>query len=103
MPPVVSPEGDITFHGREGVVVVLDFETDQGVPRDMSGATVRFEIDGFAKNLTPGPGISNMTLTLDRGELPNTIGRMVDFVVVDETGTVPHVIWSGRLNQIGWR
>jgi hypothetical protein len=103
MPAIVTESGDIQIHGREGASLVFEFTDDADAPRDMTAATVTFEIEGFTKGLTPGAAPHLMVLQIQRGELPNTIGKVVEFVVIDETDTVPHVIWSGNLIQVGWR
>lgn len=103
MPSIVSRDGDMLLHGREGALLVLEFEDDAGIPRDMTAAKVAFEIEGFRKELVAGELPHQMILTLGQGELPNTIGRVVDFAVIDKSGSVPHLLWSGRLTQVGWR
>lgn len=103
MAPAVTEAGDIQLHGREGLLIPFVFEEDNGSPRDMSEAVVTFEIKGFTKPLTVGDETNHMVLSLNQGELPNTIGKVVDFVVVDYSGSIPHVIWAGKLVQLGWR
>lgn len=103
MPAIVTENGDIQIHGQEGAVLALRFQQEDGTPRDMTGAVIKLAIEGFEKNLTPGVDPDVMVLTLARGELPDTIGKVVEFVVTDETGSIPHVIWGGRLIQTGWR
>lgn len=102
MSSIITESGDIQLHGREGVVASLLFEDEDGSPRNMASATVRFETPTFTKDLTLGSEPNQMVLTLDRGELPNTIGKVSEFVVTDHSGSVPHVVWGGKLILLGW-
>lgn len=103
MAPIVTENGDIQMHGREGALIVLSFQEDDGTPRDMTSAVVTFEVRGFTKPLVVGDQPHLMNLTLNRGELPTAfLGKVEDFVVLDETGAIPHVIWSGKVILTGW-
>lgn len=98
----VTASGDIQLHGREGLLATLIFVDDDGAPTDMSEAVVKFETATFSKLLTLGAETNHLVLSLNRGELPNSIGHVEDFIVLDESGEIPHVVWSGRLTMTGW-
>ena len=103
MPPLVTEAGDLRVHGREGIYLPFVFQQDDGSPRDMTGADVRFELEGFTKALVAGDEADQMVLVIDQGELPDTIGRVVPFIVLDYSGATPHPVWEGNLIQTGWR
>lgn len=102
MRPFIDSDGDMTLHGREGGVAVFTFKDDSGQPRDMTEASVSFQTPNFSKDLEPGPESDQMTLTLEASELPNPMNKRLEYIILDSSGTVPHVICDGKLTVIGW-
>lgn len=100
--PFIDDSGNMHLHAREGGIAVFDFQEDDGTPRDMTGAQIFFEVPGFRKALTTGEAPSQLILTLERGDLNSYINKVTDFIVLDETGEVPHVIVEGKLVVDGW-
>lgn len=100
--PFIDDRGNMHVHGREGGVAVFEFQDEDGTPRNMSGASVFFEVKGFRKALQAGDTTSQMILIIERGDLNAYLNKTVDYVVLDETGTVPHVIIEGKLVVSGW-
>lgn len=90
----------IAFTGPDGVT-----------PRNMTGAIVFFEINTGALRipLTLGgavPGFVSpaiMTVSLTRTQLDMMAGQPGLFALIDETGTIPDVIWSGTFRDYGFR
>lgn len=101
--PFIDADGDIHLHGLEGGLATFEFTDEAGVARNMVGANVTFNILGFSKALTAGDLPQHMVLTLVASELPNSIGKVIDYVILDRTGPVPHVIIDGKLVMSGWR
>lgn len=100
--PFIDENANMHLHAREGGIAVFDFEDDDGNPRDMTGASIFFEVEGFRKALDAGETSSQMLLIIDRGELNDFINKKREYVVLDETGVVPHVIVEGNLIVNGW-
>lgn len=100
--PFIDETGDMHLHGREGGIAVFDFEDENRNPRDMTGASVYFETASFRKKLEPGEADSQLILILERGELATALNKRQDYVVIDETGEVPHVILEGNVIVSGW-
>lgn len=100
----IQEDGDIRLHGREGILVVFEFMTDLGNPRDMTGASVTFETDDYIKALIAGGQTNQMVLSLNAADLPaNHINKKTPYIIRDNSGTVPHVIIDAELIVTGWR
>lgn len=100
--PFIDDSGNMHLHAREGGIAIFDFQEDDGTPRDMTNADVFFEVKDFRKALTPGQQDHQLVLTIDRGELNQFLNQVNDFIVLDETGVVPHVIIEGKVIVDGW-
>lgn len=103
MPPLISDEGTLTVHGQEGVELYVNFTDDLGAPRNMSGVDVRFQIPGFSENLTTTATLGEMMLSLSKTDLPNLIGKLTDYAIVEHNGTNASVHYFGKLVMVGWR
>lgn len=100
--PFIDSDGNMRLHAREGGLAVLDFQEDDGTPRDMTSAALFFEVEGFRKELAPGEAPSQRILVVDRGDLSGFVGQVNDFIILDETGEVPHVLIEGKVIISGW-
>ena len=103
MPPLISEDGTITIHGQEGAEIFITLADDAGQPRDVSGVSVDFKIPGFTKSLTATGAPGELRLLLTQTDLPNLIGKVVDYAIIESTGIVPTVHYYGKLVMLGWR
>ena len=90
------------LHAREGGLAVLEFQEDDGTPRDMTTAELFFEVEGFRKALTAGETNNTRVLTIERGDLTQFLHKVTDYIIIDETGSVPHVLIEGKVVVTGW-
>lgn len=103
MPSIVTEQGDIRFHAKEGVMLQISFQDQDGNPRDMTGATVNFYVEGFQPiTLTAGNTTDEMVLTIAKGTFDALIGKSADFVLVDETAVPPNIEWTGNIMITGF-
>lgn len=103
MPPLISEDGTLTVHGQEGIELFINFQDDVGNPRDVSGAVIQFKTPGFSKNLVATATVGEMRLDLGQNELPNLIGQLAQYAIIEVTGGTPSVHYFGKLIMIGWR
>lgn len=102
-PALVTEQGDIRIHNREGGKIVVAFNSAEGTPRNMRNSTVVFETSkGFRKNLVPGTAPEEVVLQLDPMELMGHLNNVADFVVRDETTPEKAVVWQGHITVTGW-
>lgn len=103
MRPFINDDASMFLHAREGGVAVFSFTEEDGTPRDMTEATVTFETQGFVKSLTLGEEPNQMVLKLNASELPiTTLNKSRDYIILDSSGELPHVICDGKLTVTGW-
>jgi len=100
--PFIDDDGNMHLHTREGGLATLDFQEDDGSPRDMTGASLFFEVEGFRKALSAGENASQMILLIERGELNQFRDKVSNYIIIDETGEVPHVLIEGKVIVSGW-
>jgi hypothetical protein len=100
--PFIDDDGTIFLHQQEGGVAVFDFTDEEGVPRDMTFADVTFRMQGFSKALIAGDTTSQLVLELLASELPDSSEKARDYIILDSTGAVPHVILDGSVVLTGW-
>ena len=100
--PFIDDSGNMHLHAREGGLAVFDFQDDEGNPRDMSNASVFFETENFRKALGAGENPSQLILTIERGDLNSFLNSRVEYIILDETGDIPHVIMEGNVIVTGW-
>lgn len=101
--PFIDESANMSIHAREGGYAEFEFQLDDGTPRDMSGAAIFFEVEGFRKQLVPHPtDLSIQILTLDRGDLNSFISRLTTYVILDETEEIPKVVVQGNVRVYGW-
>lgn len=99
----IQDNGDIRLHGQEGILVVFEFTTDTGAPRVMTGATVTFKTKTYSKALTAGDATNRMVLTLTPADIPDDLLNVkTPYIILDQSGSVPHVIMSAELVITGW-
>ena len=104
-PSVVDCNGDIHLHGRQGLQLPVEFADANGTLRDMSGASVVFEVGpDINVNLTPVPGVaSQMLLTLTQADVKAIAdSRLKDFVFLETSAAVPTPVWRGVVYVTGW-
>jgi hypothetical protein len=103
MPSPITETGDIRFHAKEGLRVPVNFQNEDGTPRDMTGATVKFYIEGGPTfTLTAGATADEMILLIPQASCNTLIGKKADFALVDETPTPANLEWSGSLMVTGF-
>jgi hypothetical protein len=102
-PAVVTEQGDIRLHNREGARLPLYFQNEDGGPRDMTNAVVTFMTSaGFSKALTPGIEPNELLLVLEPLELADHLNAKAEFIVQDESMPECPVIWQGHMMVTGW-
>lgn len=100
----IQENGLIRIHGQEGILVVFEFTTASGAARDMTGATVKLKTPLFEKALTVGDTTNTMVLTLQPSDIrPQMVNKKTPYVIVDESGAVPHVILASDIMVSGWK
>ncbi len=100
--PFIDCEGNMHLHAREGGLASFNFQDEFGAPRNMTSASVYFEAPNFRRQLTPGGNPSQLILTIQRGDLNQFLNTRVDYLIIDESGSVPHIIIRGKLTVFGW-
>lgn len=100
--PFIDADGNMRLHAREGGVAVIEFQEDDGTPRNVENASIFFEVEGFRKELSEGEATNQKILVLERGDLAAFLDRVTDYIILDETGDVPHVIIEGKVIISGW-
>lgn len=99
----IQENGDIRLHGQEGILIVFEFTTDSGAPRSMVGATVLFKTQTYSKPLVAGEAAHQMILQLRASDLtPDFLNRKTPYIILDNSGTVPHVVMNAELVVTGW-
>lgn len=101
--PLVDQQGNIAIHGRSGASMTLKFQLADGQPRNVSGASIFFEVHNVLR-VALGAGQTNdeRTLILSRAQVALLSGAPRIFDFVDESGTVPEVFWSGNVRVFGF-
>ena len=100
--PFLDDKMNMYLHGREGGQAVFEFTDYENNPRDMSTSDVYFEVQGFRKKLTPGDQTYKLILTIERGELIEFMNKPTDYIIIDESNVIPHIIVEARLSVTGW-
>lgn len=103
-PEIVDDNGDIFLHGRQGASIILEFKDVNGVLRDMSAATVTFEV-GPLVNVALTPVVGNtaqMELVLTQADVKAIYNQDIKDFVFLEAGTVPNPVWRGTVYVSGW-
>jgi len=103
MPPLISDDGTITIHGQEGAQLLINLVDENGLPRDVSALDVRFKIPGFSKNFTATGVPGELKVILLQTDLPNLIGKVADYAIVEHGPQLPSVHYYGKLIMVGWR
>jgi hypothetical protein len=103
-PYTVNPHtGDIIVHGREGLFLELQFKDALGSPRDVSAASLFFEVDEIVRvALVAGSGNDKRAVSLTRAQVASLTGEVRKFALIDETETLPDVIWQGSISLSGY-
>lgn len=102
--PIIAPRtGDITLHGRAGMLCSCKFQDAAGVARDVSAALLYFEIDGIVRlALEAGSTTDERLIRLTRAQVVSCAAGP-KFALVEETNaTNPQVLWSGRIRVTGF-
>lgn len=104
-PAVVDDNGDIILHGRQGAEIILEFKDETGATRNMTAATVTFEVGPTVNvSLTPVSGEpAQMKLTLSNTDV-KAIYAAKDrrFVFMETSLPQPTPIWVGMVYVEGW-
>lgn len=94
----------ITIHGREGYSALVKSIVD-GVPVDLSVASIYFEVPGAKlRLLLPVDPIdaTSLRLTLTRAQVETLPSAPSAFAIIDETG-LPKVIERGTIVRDGYK
>jgi hypothetical protein len=100
--PFIDDNGTIRVHTKGGGTAVFDFVTDADVPRDMSAAFVWFETEGLRQRLTVGDLPHQLVLSIQVGALNHLLNNPTQYVILDETGPTPQVLFGGDVLVIGF-
>lgn len=100
--PFIDDDGLMRVHVKAGGTAVFDFQDDLGAPRDMSTAYIWFETQGLRRRLIVGDLPSQLVLTIQVGELNHLLNDKTQYVILDETGPVPQVLFGGDVLVIGF-
>lgn len=111
----ISETGVLRIHSQEGAFVEWEFLNEAGLPDPTPPTVLRLRIEGtpgLSKLLvvTATPSIFSMTVTLAEAQAlraANLVSgelrpKNVRWAVVDETPTVPQVLWEGVVEWDGW-
>lgn len=97
-PPLVTDEGDIAVHNREGVKIYVLFLDEDGNAIDVSSKSLWFETSsGVRTQLTSGSTTNEKVLTINPKALAAELGKPSSFILKDETTTLHEDLWQGRL------
>jgi hypothetical protein len=103
MPSPITEDGDIVLHAKAGLRIPVFFQQENGAPRDMTGTTVKFYVQGSSTILlTAGTSIDELILEIPVGFYNTLIGKKADFALVDETAVPANDLWSGVLFVTGF-
>jgi hypothetical protein len=102
-PAMIDRQGNISLNGREGAVIPVQYHDENDVALDISEAVLFFEVAGkLRKALEPGADATERLIVLTQADVAlvsKTPGNA--FVVRDETGDVPDVLWEGMISRRG--
>lgn len=108
-PSPVNLIGDITLHGREGVILEFAFQNAVGDFVNISDTELWFEVKGVLRTeLTAGPTDYRRLITITQAHTVAInaagakFGRTLPFVVRDETADPPSVLWMGNITTVGF-
>jgi hypothetical protein len=103
--PTVDPQtGDIQLHGRQGFSLPVNFVGANGDPRDMTGLSIYFEVEGKLRlALAAGATVDERVITLSREDVGTLFEGAFDFAIVDESGALPDTPWKGRISAYGFK
>lgn len=99
----------IKVHGREGLNIPYTRYQKSATGRetqiDISGATIFFEVPSadIRVQLVANPSDPlGLIVRLTRAQVETLLTTASDFIVIDESGVVPNVEWSGKIQRIGY-
>jgi hypothetical protein len=103
-PYVVNPQtGDLTVHGREGLYLELQFKLADGSARNVSDASLFFEVEGTLRvALLAGSATDKRVIQLTRAQVALCALVQKRFALIDETATVPDVLWQGNITATAY-
>lgn len=100
--PFLDDAGVIRVHEKAGGTAIFEFETEAGTPRDMTAASVWFETIDLRQRLTAGDEDHQLVLTIQAGALNHLLNNPSQYVILDETGPTPQVLFGGDVLVIGF-
>lgn len=110
----IDATGTMRIHSQEGCEVDWEFLLEDGsTPDPTPPTTLRLEVEtGLSKALVVSSlsHVFKMTITKTEGQAMRTAAiptgqarpRSVKWAVVDNTPTVPQVLWEGLVEFEGW-
>lgn len=102
-PEPVTEDGDVIFHGKEGLRLPINFQLADGTARDMAAVPVKFYIEaGPTFVLIAGATDDEKVLLIPEGSCDALIGKKTNFALVDESVDPPAVEWSGTFLVTGF-
>jgi hypothetical protein len=101
---VVDALGNIRIHKRGGIQIPIKVLDVSGAEIDISGRSMFFEIKGVVREALeqdPANPLGRLAV-LSNEDLEDLPVGATDFAVIDESGIVHDVIWSGKVTGYGW-
>lgn len=101
-PALVDENGDIFLHGRQGASLVIEFKNPDGTARDVSAATMVFEV-GPVLNVTLTNTTGGKQLTLSQANVKSIFeAEDKNFVLLETSATPVTPLWQGVIYMSGW-
>lgn len=107
-PDLVDREGNIHLHRREGAVIEIAFEDENGNPRDVTELPLFLEVrNKFRKELAAGLTSDKRMIILTQEETAFLNASGIEFVVREESqvldgAVIPDVLWEGKMYGRGF-
>jgi hypothetical protein len=100
---IVDADGNICFHVKAGAKIPVQFQNEDGSPRDMTGSEIFFETDdGTRVQLQETDNSDVLMIVLQGSAFTGYVNKIGQFVVLDEGVTPPEELWAGKLAITGW-
>lgn len=102
-PGILTDDGNIRIHNREGARIPIFFEDEFGNPRNMSNAVVVFIAEhAYRIVLEPGVAPNEKVLKIVPEQFSAHVDKMFEFVVREETVSEMPSVWRGKVIVEGW-
>ncbi len=108
-PAPVSEIGNITLHGREGIVIEFGYQDNTGADVNISATSLYFEVKGVLRTaLTAGATNYRKNLTITEAHTAAIYaaggknGRTLPFALRNESADPIPVLWQGNITVTGF-